>query len=64
MSLDAMVSLQVNPRVGCKLFRLINSKIYVNLTCSKVEKLCADLVRTRLPSQAISLAVRVGVKRE
>ena len=31
------------------------------VVCSK---LCADLVRTRLPSQAIGLAVRVGGKRE
>ena len=28
----------------------------------KVEKLCADLVRTQLPSQAIDSAVRVGEK--
>ena len=28
--------------------------------CSKVEKLCADLVWTWLPSQAIGLAMRVG----
>ena len=30
--------------------------------CSKIERLCAELVRTRLPSQAIGLAVRVGGK--
>ena len=29
------------------------------LTCSKGKKLCADLVRTRFPSQAIGLTVRV-----